>query len=942
MRKGSNWVKCDLHIHTPASFSQQYGDAQQKETWDAFITDLEALSTEFKIIGINDYLTLNGYKKVLGYKHNGRLQNIDCILPVIEFRINRFAGEKRLRRINYHVIFSSKIDVETIQSQFLNSIAATYTLENGSCDPDWSAALTDESLKNLGQRIKQTSPENRPLQDTTDWEVGFNNFNVDYKKLKDILARPQFSDRVITAIGKSEWNDFRWDGAAADKRSIINEADIIFLSCKSPEHFKETKEKLQKDQVNDLLLDCSDAHHYSDSRQKDRIGNCNTWLKIEPHFNGLKQVLFVPKERIRVTETHPDHKAPYQVIKSVKFEDGGNYFTNVALELSPGLNTIIGGKSTGKSLLASLIVNSSDPQEYSRRNGNDLNWIRKKQADVNFHVCWKDGAVTRFYDSDSNRKITYFPQHYLNSRINDKGSGNKELNKIIRNVLSQNETYRDAFYRYGEAVKSIDQEMAADASSYETKLRELRGIKHTSQEKGKSEDIQKNIDRLTQELVGLKRQHDLSEEELQRHQGINEAIIILEKENKILIENIEILEVIEKTQIQEALLPSNIFGDRYENLSDSVKTNIQAQVMKLASEFVTAAHDVVSSFLIDLRGQVARIKEELEEKQKENAPIITKIKDSEPIREKSSLIQVENKKLDEVKKIEGQINALNTELDEIEARLAGYLNNKISETDIIKNKITEHPFAGGDNQLGITIEHKCKSSHIQSVLKDWVRYQSNSEVKELINDNEFLDDNIDGYAKRLTVLLKQSRGEVLELKGDFKIYGIIHEVLSNAIYLNYDLKLGGDSFNIMSPGKRALALLRVLVELDEGEHPIVLDQPEDDLDNRSVYKGLATYLVKKKKKRQIIVVTHNPNVVVGADSEYVIVANQSGQESNQDNRDFHFEYVYGGLEDSFEDGGNDYVLEKQGIREHVCEILDGGKIAFKRREKLYSGFRKQL
>lgn len=72
----------------------------------------------------------------------------------------------------------------------------------------------------------------------------------------------------------------------------------------------------------------------------------------------------------------------------------------------------------------------------------------------------------------------------------------------------------------------------------------------------------------------------------------------------------------------------------------------------------------------------------------------------------------------------------------------------------------------------------------------------------------------------------------------------------------------------------------------------------------------------------------------------MIVANQSGQESNQNNRNFRFEYVYGGLENSFEEKGNNFILEKQGIREHVCEILDGGEDAFKKREKLYSGFKK--
>jgi len=195
---------------------------------------------------------------------------------------------------------------------------------------------------------------------------------------------------------------------------------------------------------------------------------------------------------------------------------------------------------------------------------------------------------------------------------------------------------------------------------------------------------------------------------------------------------------------------------------------------------------------------------------------------------------------------------------------------------------------------------------------------------------------MEGYRQRVATVVQQAIDEKLEFKSEYNLTGVLQELLTNALYLNYDLKLSGDSFSIMSPGKRALALLRIIVELDTSQHPIILDQPEDDLDNRSIYDGLATYLKNKKQFRQIIVVTHNPNVVVGADSEYVIVANQTGQESNQDNRDFRFEYVFGGLENSFREDDNQWVLEKQGIKEHVCDILDGGEEAFLRREKLYS------
>ena len=139
----------------------------------------------------------------------------------------------------------------------------------------------------------------------------------------------------------------------------------------------------------------------------------------------------------------------------------------------------------------------------------------------------------------------------------------------------------------------------------------------------------------------------------------------------------------------------------------------------------------------------------------------------------------------------------------------------------------------------------------------------------------------------------------------------------------------------MSQGKQAFVILKLLLEFSKKECPILIDQPEDSLDNRAIYNELVKYLVEKKKKRQIILVTHNSNVVVSADAEQIIVANQQGEKS-QNVEGCKFQYVTGGLEFTKEkDESIDITLFSQGIREHVCEILEGGNEAFKRREKKY-------
>lgn len=162
------------------------------------------------------------------------------------------------------------------------------------------------------------------------------------------------------------------------------------------------------------------------------------------------------------------------------------------------------------------------------------------------------------------------------------------------------------------------------------------------------------------------------------------------------------------------------------------------------------------------------------------------------------------------------------------------------------------------------------------------------------------------------------------------------ELLSQNWYsLNYELSYQGDLFRQMSEGKQAFVVLKLLLEFSDKKCPILIDQPEDSLDNRAIYNELVKYIKTKKTERQIILVTHNSNVVVSADAENVIVANQDGNDSH--NRDgIRFQYVNGALEFTKpKDPSENIVLYAQGIREHVCDILEGGKDAFVKREQKY-------
>jgi len=164
-------------------------------------------------------------------------------------------------------------------------------------------------------------------------------------------------------------------------------------------------------------------------------------------------------------------------------------------------------------------------------------------------------------------------------------------------------------------------------------------------------------------------------------------------------------------------------------------------------------------------------------------------------------------------------------------------------------------------------------------------------------------------------------------------------MLTEKILFNAEMegdKIGGFSEPTMTPGKRALFLLRLILFESEDTWPLLIDQPEDDLDSRSIYDDIVPFLKKKKKKRQIIMVSHNANLVIGSDSEQVIIANRHGTDrKNEDGRQFN--YLTGSLEYSkAKDNDCNDTLKSQGVCEHSCDILDGGKIAFEQRKNKYN------
>ena len=182
----------------------------------------------------------------------------------------------------------------------------------------------------------------------------------------------------------------------------------------------------------------------------------------------------------------------------------------------------------------------------------------------------------------------------------------------------------------------------------------------------------------------------------------------------------------------------------------------------------------------------------------------------------------------------------------------------------------------------------------------------------------------------LTVIFEAINSHVhggLTLKSAFSVEQALNGIYQDWYNIHYIVTSGSDTIEQMSPGKKALVLLEMLINLGEDKCPILIDQPEDDLDNRSIYCDLVQFIRKKKLERQIIVVTHNANVVLGADAEEVIIANQGGRDTP--NARYRFEYRSGAIENDIvpkDLRGHQMpgILNQSGIQTQICDIMEGG------------------
>lgn len=922
--RGAEWRRWDLHIHTPGTQrNDQFNGSNLTEKWDNFYNDIAKyigdgadIQKNVVAVGITDYLSIDNYNKVVSDKRMP--DTVKLIVPNVEMRMVPMA---KRAPVNVHCIFNPLI-ADELENRFFGKLSFEYN--------DRSYSATHSELIGLGRAI--TGDER--LAEVEAYKKGSEQFVVDIKTLTDVFKNDKdLRENTIIAVsnnsedgasGVTSHSDLLLtDGTSqteANRRRIYQLSDMIFSAQKSDRDYFLGK---KADDVDTVIEKCgslkpcihgSDAHKNSDIFEPKGERYC--WIKADPTFNGLKQIIYEPETRVCIDSLYPEKKPDYQVIDRVEINDKD--FSSTPIFFNDKLTCIIGGKSTGKSLLLNNMANTIDPVQLEEKN--EVNEISFKKID-NFKVYWKDGKVIENGISDIEHKIVYIPQTYLN-RLSDENEQNTEIDRIIEQIILQNSILHNAYNDQNEKLKTAKKELDGKIYNAVSLFNNWKEAKEDLFEIGTEEGIRKEINNLTKEKEKILSETEISQTDIEDYEKAKsrEAEI-----NNELIKNNEQIEIIRKIDslIEVVELPDDIQSDILNEVSKSIE--------KIKSEAEKIWNDDKKTIIDRLQNKNNTLEKEKNEKMEIIKNLSSIVSKHEALEKLTQMLNDEKQKmnlyLEKKEKMNKKYSLFKNEVKEV-ACFCEKFRDIHSKYEQIVNENNENQ----DDDLDFSVKVIFKRNMFGDKIKEIYDRRVLKKHKDLIDPDDILVDKLNKEILEEWIL-KTFDGSI-KLSGGKNVENALREIMQDWYLIAYNVVMDNDPIESMSPGKKALVLLKMLINLAESKCPILIDQPEDDLDNRSVFDELIPFVKKKKVDRQIIIVTHNANVVLGADAEEVIVANQRG--TNSPNRTYRFEYRSGSIEEDkpIEDGEN-YTLEKQGIQQHICDILEGGKTAFDLRMHKY-------
>lgn len=977
---GSIWHRWDPHIHTPGTaLNDQYAGP---DPWAAFLDAIESSNPPIRSIGITDYFGIERYEQVVEEKRRGRLPGVGLIFPNVELRLGIETAKGSA--VNIHLLFSPH-DTDHVDriKRFLLDFEFPYLGESYRCQRS--------DLIRLGLAHKPSLTDDEAAR-----SEGANQFKVNFDQLKRAWSKNEWIKKntlIAVAGGEKDGTSGLRDATAsfaAQRKNVEGFAHIIFSANPKQVRFWLGKESATVEELENQYNGCkpclhgSDAHSLAKAGQPDGDRRC--WLKGDLMFDSLRQACIEPEERVFIGAEPPRGALDSHTINSVSVTNAP-WISNGAVALNPGLVAVIGARGSGKTALADLIAAGGLALSPHLNERSFILRAKRYLGDSKAKLQWASGETTGneldqtdMEDLLASPYVQYLSQQFVDQLCSAEGLNDAlvaEIERVIFNAHPINErqgadsfqellslrleTSRQKRERQQQALTRA----SADLTDERVKKDGRKALEKDRDEKKRAIDKDKtdrnslvakgNEERARcheQVSLAVDAKRQLLDQAKRRHQALlhlqNDVRDFRTRQAPSLLADLK--EEREQAALSatdweafrldfagpvDTLLTERIRQARLlvTALQGPAKTDLASQTNSdLAVSPIPVGVILTDQSLSLLERELARLRT-LVGVDAQNAKRFTTLSDK--ITKAETALTKVLQQIERIKGADERIQAL------IEARRSAYaaifeaiVEEERELVDLyapIKARIDEA--AGSLSKLSFSVRRNVNLSQWASKGEELLDLRTNGPFKgrgELLRSARagLLTAWADGDAfQAATALLDFVKANEAALRthmpenADFRAWA---RNISDWLYstdhvtIGYGLQYDGVDIEQLSPGTRGIVLLLLYLAIDvEDDRPLIIDQPEENLDPQSIYQELVHRFRDAKKRRQIVIVTHNANLVVNTDADQVIVAQCGPHRPGQ------LPLI------NYESGS----LENPLIRQHVCDILEGGERAFKERAK---------
>lgn len=925
--KGARWFKCDLHLHTPASRCFK----QQDVTPEQWVSAAKEVGLD--CVAVTDHNCGTWIDRIKAVAENAGL----IVFPGVEITCDT-------SKIHLLIIFDRNVTTQQVEDFLLTCGISRESFAN-------SEAHSALSVLEIAQKANAAGALIIPAHIDEFNGLGYCSSKSsvqDFMKL-DFINAVQFvhSELLNPSLRVADNQEIvKTINAYYGNPSIAIGQDRIKAAFDSMMVARDLKARFL------TFSDNPDADEPS-KHGLAGIGSKYTWIKMDanPNIESLRQALIMPERTKHCYESpQPPYLMPSLWINKITIQNTTitrkeNVFS---IEFNPQLSTIIGGRGSGKSSILRFLRGTfgkdvqikdlseilADHTDFFKKVDSEGRGVLKDDTRIEVYFV-RDGLQFRIvYCNNANPKTVVERKNVETGGyecITNEGFidffqfeqySQKQIFSIAQKPNSLRERIDDAVLAIG-AIKSNKNKASADFKSL---MARKRVLVQEVKEKGKLNTI---IADANAKILLLK-QSGIADLINSRQKFANQKAHVsgvLKQVEASLIQLRKLRSELHEVNSLEQEAIDSSYRDEITSILNQCTSSVTLTIQMLDERIAQMASSLESTYA-NLQNSIlykdskenedlfVQKKKELEDKG------VTDISDFEKY---TQIIEQNTAALEIIKSKEVQLSAIDAN---ITSKLEEYKRLRdattVERTNFVSSiinsdKINVKIFPFADKQDF--------ESRFRSIVQKYSGYSNGIELLlKVVYEGASIEEGL-AHFKTLMHQVYEKQETDIQFDGRFinMIQGLTAEQMDDIdllypedeIRMEYKNRDGNfRPLAVASAGQKTTAILSFILAF--GSTPLILDQPEDDLDNRLVYELIVDKIRQIKEKRQVIIVTHNANIPVNGDAEYVV-----SMSSDTHNLKIQAEGT----------------IEKAAVKNEICEVMEGGVEAFRTRAKRYASLR---